>query len=284
MTRHSQSWFPALLATLFLVHGCAVMPDVEPANVAWVSSGDFCEPETVLPLPDKTFLVSNVCDFRQEGSGYLSVMDAEGHVLKPRAVDHLDSPLGMAFFEDRIYVVDANRVRLFAWPDYAPVDVINLDTRVANDVAVAGDGSVFVSDSARHQVVRVSPEGEQSVFAGEGRFENANGMAIRDNTLYVGGARVWAVDLSSEKVTTVGPAWMGDIDGIEFESDGTLQVTIVGGPLIRYRGRRDVQILGGDRVSSTNHGYSPEFGLALIPTGYDNTVIALKIDDLKNHK
>ncbi len=277
MTGYSQPMFPAVLVLLFLVQGCASMPEVEPATVAWVSSGDFCEPETVLPLPDNTFLVSNVCDFRQAGAGYLSLMDAEGHVLSRRAVNHLDSPLGMALLKDRLYVVDTNRVRVFEWPGYAPVDVIALDTRVANDLAVASDGSIYVSDSARHQVIRVGPDGHQAVFAGEGRFENANGMAVRDNTLYVGGARVWAVDLASKRVTTVGPSWVADIDGIEFESDGDLQVTIVGGPLIRNVGKNDIQVIGGDRVSSTNHGYSADFGLALIPTGYDNTVIALKI-------
>jgi hypothetical protein len=104
-------------------------------------------------------------------------------------------------------------------------------------------------------------------------------MAIRDNTLYVGGARLWSVDLSSDRVTTIGPSWLADIDGIEFESDGALQLTIVDGPLIRYRDKHDIRVIGGDNVSSTNHGYSSEFGLALIPTGYDNTVIALNITE-----
>ena len=30
-------------------------------------------------------------------------------------------------------------------------------------------------------------------------------------------------------------------------------------------------------VSSANHGYAPNLGLALIPTGYDNQVIAIRI-------
>jgi putative aminopeptidase FrvX len=78
-------------------------------------------------------------------------------------------------------------------------------------------------------------------------------------------------------VETIGPEWLTDIDGIEFEADGTLQVTPVGGPLIRYRSGQDIEILAGEGISSANHGYADELQLALIPTGYDNSVIAIRI-------
>ena len=70
---------------------------------------------------------------------------------------------------------------------------------------------------------------------------------------------------------------MSDIDGIEFESDGTLQVTPVAGPLIRFSINGEIQVLAGEGISSANHGYAQRLGLALIPTGFDNTVIAIRI-------
>ncbi len=75
----------------------------------------------------------------------------------------------------------------------------------------------------------------------------------------------------------IGPEWIADIDGIEIETDGTIQITPVAGPLIRYRNDEDIEILGGDGVSSANHGYAPNLGLALIPTGFDSTVIAIRV-------
>ncbi len=59
------------------------------------------------------------------------------------------------------------------------------------------------------------------------------------------------------------------------EPDDTLQVTPVGGPLVRLGS--SIEILGGDGVSSANHGYAHKLGLALIPTGFDNTVIAIRV-------
>ena len=140
-----------------------------------------------------------------------------------------------------------------------------------------GGSLQYVSDTAGHQVIQILPDGSQSVFTGEARFRGANGVALDKDHLYVGGERLWRVDLSSHSVETVGPEWLADIDGIEFEVNGTLQVTPVGGPLVRFCNDDDIQILAGEGISSANHGYSANLKLALIPTGFDNTVIAIRI-------
>lgn len=267
-------------ALLILLVACAyARPDPEAANIAWVTSGEFCEPETVLPLPDDTLLVSNVCDFRERGNGFLSLLDAKGQPLDWRIVEGLDAPLGMALADDRLHVIDNNRLRVFRWPGYEPLEIIDLETTVANDVAVTTNDIAYVTDTAKHVVVEVDLRSGQSVFTGEAQFKGANGIELFGNYLYIGGERLWRVDIEKETVETLGPEWLSDIDGIEFEADGTLQVTPVAGPLIRFRGENDFDVLGGDGVSSANHGYAPKIGLALIPTGFDNTVIAIRLDD-----
>ncbi len=266
-----------LLMASVASESAAEVPNPEQASIAWTLSGQFCEPETVLPLPDETFLVSNVCDFKTKGNGFLSLINAEGEVLDWRAVQSLDAPLGMARVDNRLYVVDSNTVREFEWPGFKPVAIHKLDTKVANDIAVAPDHTIYVSDSATHQVIKLDSDGTQSVLTNSARFKHANGMALDGNHLYVGGARLWCVNLSSGAVTTIGPKWLEDIDGIEFERDGTLQVTIVGGPLVRLPLGEAAQVLGGDGVSSTNHGYYAKKNLSLIPTGYDNTVVAVRV-------
>ena len=253
-------------------------PEPLQADIAWIVSGEFCEPETVLPLPDDSLLVSNVCGFRESGSGFLSLLNGEGEVLAWRIVEGLDAPLGMALHEGRLYVVDSNRLKVFAWPGFGLLDTIALETSVANDVAVAPDGSIYVTDTAKHQVVQVLPDGTAPVLTGEARFGGANGIAVHEGHVYVGGERLWRVDPENLAVETIGPEWLADIDGIEFEADGTLQATPVGGPLVRYRTDGFVEILAGEGVGSANHGYSAALGLVLIPTGFDNSVIAIRLE------
>jgi sugar lactone lactonase YvrE len=265
---------PILAAAVLQSQG----PEPVEANIAWVTSGEFCEPETVLPLPDDTLLVSNVCGFQAAGSGFLSLLDAQGEVLDWRVLDGLDAPLGMALHGDRLYVVDNNHLKIFRWPGYELLETSRLQTSVANDIAVTPDGVVFVTDTAGGLVIQRLPDGTQSILTGEARFSGANGIEFREGQLYVGGKRLWRVDLDSLAIETIGPAWITDIDGIEFEASGTLQITPVAGPLIRYRSEQDIEILAGEGISSANHGYSSRLKLALIPTGFDNTVIAIRID------
>ena len=267
-----------LLKALFFTTALlgAGAPEIQQADIAWVAEGEFCEPETVLPLPDDHLLVSNVCGFQQPGSGFLSLLDKAGAVIDWRIVDGLDAPLGMAMAGDRLYVIDNNRVRVFRWPGYEPVQTIVLETTVANDIAVAEDNTLYVTDSAKHRVMVVQSGGAQSVLTGEARFKKANGIHLDGENLYVGGERLWRIDLRDNSVTEAAPAWLGDIDGIEQEADGTLQVTPVAGPLVRLGS--EIEILGGEGVSSANHGYAPRLGLALIPTGFDNQVIAIRVD------
>lgn len=264
---------------LLLAAFAHALPEAEKADIAWVASGEFCEPETVLPLPDDTLLVSNVCDFRERGNGFLTLLDADGQPLDWRVVEGLDAPLGMALSGNRLYVVDMNRLLIFRFPGYEHLETIHLDTSVANDVTVTPCGVAYVTDTAEQQVLRIDANGGQTVFTGAARFQGANGIELSGRHLYIGGKRLWRVDLENESVETIGPDWLSDIDGIEFEEDGTMQITPVAGPLIRYRIEGDYEVLGGEGVSSANHGYSASLGLALIPTGFDNTVIAIRIKD-----
>ena len=252
------------------------LPEPAPADIAWVAEGEFCEPETVLPLPDDTLLVSNVCGFSEPGSGFLTLLAADGAVIDWRIVEGLDAPLGMALHSGQLFVIDLNRVRILRWPCYEPIKTIALGTKVANDIAVGPDDTIYVTDTARGEVVVVTPQLDESILTGQPQFPRANGIHIDDEDLYVGGERFWHVDLRDNTVTTIGPEWFADIDGIEQEANGTFQITPVGGPLIRLDS--EIEVLGGDGVGSANHGWAENLRLALIPTGYDNTVIAIRID------
>lgn len=263
----------SLLILVVAAQFAASMPEPEQADVAWVAEGEFCEPETVLPLPDDTLLVSNVCDFSATGNGFLTLLDAVGGVINWRVVDNLDAPLGMALVDDLLHVVDNNQVKIFHWPEYELRSTIALETAVANDIAVARDHTIYVTDTARHEVVVISEELEQSVLTGIAQFKGANGIHISDDDLYVGGEQLWHVDLRDNTVTMTGPDWLVDIDGIEMEAAGILQITPVGGPLIRLD--TQIEVLGGAGISSANHGYAAKLGLVLIPTGFDNTVVAI---------
>ena len=150
--------------------------------------------------------------------------------------------------------------------------IVKLDTPMARAAPLSA-----ISQKARQIVARALRGKLGSVLLGGPRFEGANGIEIDGDVLYVGGTRLWRVDLTTASVATIGPEWLTDIDGIEIEPDGTLQITPVAGPLVRFRSEDDLEILGGEGISSANHGFAASLSFALIPTGFDNTVIAIRV-------
>jgi len=56
-----------------------------------------------------------------------------------------------------------------------------------------------------------------------------------------------------------------------------MQVTPVGGSLVRLRDGALTEVTGGESITSAEHGYLPAAGLALFPSGFGNTVIALRL-------
>ena len=143
----------------------AVAPEPRQADLTWVAEGGFCEPETVLPLPDDTLLVSNVCNFRETGNGFLTLLSAGGLSIDWRIVDGLDAPLGMAIVGDRLHVVDNNQVKIFHWPGYELLATVELDTKVANDIAVAAaDHEVVVAAAIVPQAVMMLVDGDATLL------------------------------------------------------------------------------------------------------------------------
>ncbi len=254
---------------------------VEPV---WVAQGMFCEPETVLPVPGDRLLVSNVCDYRTAGTGYLTLLAADGEVLAPRLVDGLDAPLGMALRAERLYLVDRNRIRVFDWPELRPQRIVELPSTVANDIVVAADGTLYVTDTAAGHVYVIDGADAVSTLTPEPRFPGANGIAIDGDVLWVGGERLWKVELPTVRQITVGPPWLSDIDGIEVVDARELQVTPVDGPLVQLVDGEVVAVTGVEGAGSANHGYQASTGLVLIPTGFDNRVVAFRRPEVRRHR
>ena len=65
---------------------------------------------------------------------------------------------------------------------------------MANDIAVADDGTVYVTDTAGGYVSRWDPHGEQARLTGRDQFPGANGIALSGSTLFVGGQALWQVE------------------------------------------------------------------------------------------
>jgi len=248
-------------------------------SAKWILDDGLCEPETIIKDPvNARLIVSNICGFQKNNKGYLSVLAMDGTLDIPRWIDGLNAPAGMAIRDRKLYVTDLDRVQIIDLDQVKIIDVLGPypEAKAFNDIAISSDGTVYVSDSARHKVLSLQ-DGLATPFPDmAAQFTFANGLHIDGTRLYVGGETLWAVDLNTRAIETIESVGLGDIDGIETDGQGGLTVSIVGGNIWHLPIGADPVIWTTPGLSSTNHAYLPDTQLVLVPTGYDNTVIAFQ--------
>ena len=169
---------PRTVATLLLLFACAeprvgnVVPDsvstagnglhagIGARDVAFVANVDgFQGPESVRYDPEQdVYFVSNMAGYgsAKDGNGYISRLSAADggsavvFVESGKNGATLDAPKGMAIHGDTLWVADINVLRGFHRRTGMPLGEVDFTPRNAvllNDVAVAPDGSIRVTDT-----------------------------------------------------------------------------------------------------------------------------------------
>lgn len=124
---------------------------------AWRVTDGISTPESVYyDAAGDRFFVSNINGnpIEADNNGYIAELSGEGKVLKAKLIEggkdkiKLDAPKGLGLSNGVLYVSDVTVVRKFDVKTGAPKgDIAIKDSTFLNDLAIAPDGRVFVSDS-----------------------------------------------------------------------------------------------------------------------------------------
>ena len=116
-------------------------------------------PESALHDPEQdVYFVSNMNGIpsAKDGNGFISRIGPDGKIVALKFVEGgkngatLHAPKGMAIVGDTLWVADIDAVRRFDRRTGAPIGVVDaapLGAVFLNDLAVAGDGTLYVSDT-----------------------------------------------------------------------------------------------------------------------------------------
>jgi len=244
-------------------------------------------PESVLYDPKrKAIYVSNFDAFRigGEGAQHLSRISSDGVLLDEVWVGGLTNPTGLAWRGEELLVVERRSVAIIDPATAVVTKRIPIpEGRLLNDIAVAADGAVFVSDSRAGLIYRVGADDQLEKWLKLEAGLNPNGVCVDGGTLYVGlnpVHRIIAVDLVDRSIEDHAVLPSGLVDGIEALGDGVLAVSQAEGRLLRVAsdGRVDALI----DASGLDHPFADfdvaeEAGLILVPTYYTGQVAAYSL-------
>ncbi|MEK6476456.1 gluconolaconase [Catalinimonas sp. 4WD22] len=256
---------------------------------AWATDTVMMTPESVIyDEANDAIYVANIGTVNAEGSdgdGFISKMSPSGEVTELNWVTGLNDPKGMGIHDGMLYVADIREIA-----------VINLETGeitethsvegagFLNDITVDENGGVYVTDSNTDKIHMLA-DGQVSVWMSDSTLQRPNGLYAENNQILLASANGGFLAPISKDNKEIGEHWVDNIpsaDGIIKTSDGNYIVSTWSGEVhyVNSENNESYKLLDtkAQEINSADIGYIPEQELVLVPTFFDNRVVAYKIN------
>ena len=263
---------------------------------AWRASG-FLMPESVAyDRSSGAFFVSNInsSQFQANGEGYVFQIDAAGKVVKEKFVAGLNAPKGIDIAGNRLFVAGIEELVEVSLPSGEIVQRYKAPgATFLNDVSVAPDGRVFVSETMQ-SAIYVLENGSLKEWLKDPKLAGANGVYISGNSLFVAllgdlsqgfqnvkPSNVKVVDLGTRAITDFGSAEpVGVLDGLEPMPGGSSFVVTdnPGGRLIAVAPDGGQTVLAMPGPGAADHEIAADKKLVVIPMTRTSEVIGYTIE------
>ena len=253
----------------------------------WTTGKDFLVPESAAYDPGTdAYYVSNYDGYNpSRGAGLQSIskLTADGRVAALQWVSGLNNPTGLAVREDLLYAVERPGVAVIDIPSAKIVSRVSVPgAAFLNDIALADSGDIFVSDSRRGSIFRISDEKAEEWLTGPA-IGAPNGICVLKGKLIVGtngDGCLKTVDLETKAVSTLVNLGQGIIDGIASDPGGNLLVSHNEGRLFRVSpdGRAETILdTTAARMNLADFCYEPGRNIIVFPTFTESRVAAFRL-------
>jgi SMP-30/Gluconolactonase/LRE-like region len=277
-------------------------PPAAPPGPLVIKDVGFQTPESIQhDLASDTYLVSNIngSPLDKDDNGFISKLSPEGQVINLKWIDgaasdvELNAPKGIGFSNGKLYVADIDVLRTFDLTTGKPGAQIKVaGATFLNDVAVAPDGTVYVSDTGlkagkdggleankKDAIYKVSPAGKVSTFAKGEKLGQPNGLFADATGLWVAtwqGALYHVTPDGKLEAPLKAPG--AQLDGLLQTADGQVLFSSWETSTV-YLGSTDGQFspLLSNVKSPADIGYDSKRGQVLVPLFTQNTIEIQKL-------
>ena len=254
---------------------------------AWETDTTLRTPESVLYDPRTDVLYVTNIDGKSDaldGSGFISKVSLDGKIENLRWTSGLNAPKGMGLYKNRLYVTDVHRlvaINTETGQAEKTWDAVDQKAAFLNDVTVAKDGTVYVSDSRADKIYRLKDDKWEVWMEGE-QLNKPNGvLAVGKNQLMIGCTKTGAlraVDVTTKTMMTIADG-MAATDGIVPEGKGNYFVSDWNGQVFHVNadGTKE-QLLDTrtDKINAADIDYVTKRKLLIVPTFFKNKLVAYR--------
>ena len=253
----------------------------------WETDTTLRTPESVLYDGNNTLYIANI-DGKSDsldGSGFISKVSLDGKIENLRWTSGLNAPKGMGLYKDKLYVTDVYRLVCINTANGQAEKTWDAVGKNAflNDVTVAKDGTVYVSDSRFDKIYRLQ-DGKWEVWMEGEQLNKPNGvLAVGKDKLMIGSTKIGAlrsVDLATKTMTTIADG-MANTDGIVPEGKGNYFVSDWNGQVFHVSADGTKQQLLDTReqkINAADIDYIAKKKLLVVPTFFKNKLVAYRFE------
>lgn len=252
-------------------------------KTVWSSQHIFQVPESVFyNRATHEIYVSNINGkpSAKDHNGFISKLDKNGDIIKLQWVKGLNAPKGMAVKGNHLFVSDINFLREINIKRGIVIRSFKADdARFLNDVAIDNEGHVYVSDSQLGALFKLDGN-KLKLWKKTTLLQNANGLSTENGHLLVGVKNhLLLIDpLKMSLKILINNA--GIIDGLIPLGNNKYVVSNWAGKIQIISKNKAPVILSNttaQKINAADLGFIPDENIILIPTFYDNRVVARKL-------
>ena len=248
------------------------------------------ETDAVLKIPESVFFdeirnqiyVSNVNGKPtvKDNNGFISILNTDGSIKKLKWITGMHAPKGMALNDSLLYVTDIDRFHVINVNTSKIIKTINVEgAGFLNDIALNPNGDIYISDMAKNYLLRFDGVKVEIWLTGGDELVSPNGLAFFKQSLYVGTENsILKVDPNDKNIkvhiTETGPVdGLIPLGGNKFViSDWSGRILIAG-----FETKVVLQNTADQNIQAADLGYIPKEKLILIPTFFNNKVVARRL-------
>lgn len=269
---------------------CLLIPLIFISSNIFTQSFDLVwETDAVLKTPESVFYdaerkqiyVSNINGkpTDKDGNGFISLLGKDGTIKSLKWIRGMHAPKGMAVIENLLYVTDIDRFHIIDLDEVRIISTIDVnDAQFLNDIAADHSGNVYISDMHNNHILKYNGE-KTEVWLENKLINRPNGLAFYKDHLYIGTNDSLIRIEPKEKKMKVVVEETGAIDGLIPIGGNKFVISDWNGriSIISQLEKFVLSNTSDQNIQAADLGYIEEEKTILIPTFFDNKVVARKL-------